>query len=419
MATPTEAEMMRDLRAADAAGDYQLAGRIAERIRQSRSQPTSEPGTRTESAARGALQGLSFGFGDEASAAVAAALPFTDQEAVGSGATIGDRYRNARTFYRNRNATAERANPGTYGTAQVAGAVVPTLVGAAPLTGARAMGLAAGQGAAQGLGYSDASTLPGYLGDTALGAGVGLAGYGAGQIVGKGVAAVRGRAATRLARAEAKATEQAADAATDSVRSLEGAARERAANAYRQMERINLALADPALPAAERAALEAFKKSPEYAELLAANAKGIAAAAPDALAEREAARQIAGEARAALPAEIQSKAAKLMKPTVGADSRSFAKGWLEPIAWAAGAQQAADLLGMDNEKQGYAMAAGGLIGGRTRMGKALYTRLTRPGNQAAIAGAQDYVARLAQAMSRPAVAGATPAIIQALEDANR
>src|SRR5512138_310493 len=107
-------------------------------------EPTPDSVSGGESFGRGALQGASLGFGDEAAAAIDAALPSilrnaVSDEAVGGGKTYGERYRNAREFYRAKNRAAEEANPGTY----LAGSVA----GAAPLaitTG--------GAGAAQGVG---------------------------------------------------------------------------------------------------------------------------------------------------------------------------------------------------------------------------------------------------------------------------
>jgi hypothetical protein len=434
MADPTEAEMMADLRAADAAGDTDLAQHIASRIKAARGPqmaPSHTPGAtvpggippspgRDESAARGGLQGVTMGWGDEAAAAIAAALPFTDREAA-YGDTIGERYQSAREFYRGKNAAAEQANPGTYLAGQVAGASAPTLLGAAPALGTKAaLALAAGQGAAQGAGYSEREDI-GLLGDTALGTGLGLAGYGAGALVGKGVAAAK-RAGSRLVRTgTSRAAQQGAEEATAAVRSLEGAARERAANAYRQMERINLALADKALPAEERAALEAFKRSPEYAALLSANAKGALAAAPEAAAEREAAAAIASQARADLPNAIRSRTGELLTTQAKPDLKSLFKMYGEPMLWAMGGQQLGSALGLDPAQQGALAGAAGLIGGRTRAGKAILTRINRPAHQAALGRALERAVARAEspmvlAMRRGLAAGVPAAVTDRTEE---
>jgi hypothetical protein len=176
------------------------------------------------------------------------------------------------------------------------------------------------------------------------------------------------------------------------------------------MERINLALADKALPAEERAALEAFKQGPEYAELLAANARGILAAAPDAAAERAAAQAIAGEARAALPEAIKVQTARLLVPQPKADAKTFLKAYAEPVAWAYGANKAAEAMGADQDTRTGAAIVGGLIGGRTRAGKALWTRLNRPAHQVAIGNAlqskAEWLDPLVQAIMRRAVPAA-------------
>lgn len=414
----------------DGMGDAEIVAAVrklsAPPMAASHSGPAYEP-PRTgalESGVRGALQGASFGFGDEAAAAVESVLPSflrndVSREAVGDGATVAERYRNARDYYRNRNATAQESNPGTYLASQVAGAAVPALVGGAPVSGVRAPPLAAGQGAAQGAGYSEDEGL-GLARDTALGGALGTAGYGAGALVGKGAAAAVRKGRDLVRTGTDRARQQAAEAATDAVNSLEGAARERAANAYRQMERVNLALADKSLPAQERAALEAFKQSPEYAELLAANAKGILAAAPEAAAEREAARQIAAQARGALPTEIALRTAEGLKPQVKADTKSFLKSYAEPALWALGAQQAGSALGLDPSAQGVLAVAAGTVGGRTRAGKALWTRMNRPAHQVAVgemlerAGSRPLSPQgqlLMRALQRAGVAGAAPMLV--------
>lgn len=383
--------------------------------------PVSPAATKVDSGVRGAFQGLSAGWGDEAAAGLAAVAPFLDREAA-KGDTIGERYQNARDFYRGLNSRAEAANPSTYLAGYVGGSVAPILTGAGAasqgakaVTGGRALLTASGQGALSGAGLSDASSPVGVASDTALGAGVGLAGYGTGKVLGKGLAwaADKGRRLVRTG--TARASQEAADAATAEVRSLEAAARERAANAYRQMERVNAALADKTLPAEERAALEAFKQSPEYADLLAANAKGALAAAPEAAAEREAARAVASEARAALPVEIERQTAARLVPQPKADAKSFLKMYAEPVAWAYGANKLAEEMGADPETRTGAAVVAGLIGGRTRAGKALWTRLSRPAHQVAIGNTLQRVGEseaLARAMaSRLIPATAIPMMV--------
>jgi hypothetical protein len=374
------------------------------------------PTGKVESAARGAAQGLSLGWGDELSASLAAALPFLDREATGNKDTLASRYVAARNFYRNRNTAAERENPGTYLTGQVVGGVAPMFTGtgaanAAGQSGVKLLLKAAGQGAAAGAGYSEANDARGLLRDTSLGTGLGVAGYGLGRAAGAGYEAVRRRAVGMAGRATAKAAHEGAEAATAPVRSIEASARERAANAYRQMERINNALADKSLPPAERAALEAFKQSPEYAELLVANAKGILGAAPDAAAELAAARQIAAQARAALPAEIQRETAARLLPTPKADTKSFLKSYAEPLVWGGLGIGAGKAMGLDPDTQAALGVVAGAIGGRTRAGKALLTRVRRPGNQLLISRGMQSTADTLDPLTRALLQRAAPAAL--------
>lgn len=377
--------------------------------------PPGAAPSKAESAARGGLQGASYGFGDEAAGAVAALLPFTDREAVGNGETIGDRYRNARDFYRGLNTKAEKANPGTYLTGQVAGAVAPTLIGAGTLTAPRAMALASGQGAAQGAGYSDANSVTGLVGDTALGAGVGLAGYGAGALLGKGAAALRGKAGRLLSRAEGKAAQQAADESAEAVASAAGKLGGEVQKGSRYVENLlRFEAAGTLNPAqqAELAALRANGTIPKLAESVAQSTLESLPGQTGTIAARQA--ELAALQQAA-PAAVAGRTADLLKPTVKADALSYLKSYAEPMAWAIGAQQAGSALGLDPGEQGALAAAAGIIGGRTRAGKALWNRVSRPGNQAALADAMTRVARRVDQARRPVQAGLTAELVAALE----
>jgi hypothetical protein len=123
-----------------------------------------------ESMARGAAQGFTLRLGDEGAGAIAATLPFTDREAA-QGETWGERYTNARDFYRRKNDNAREENPKTYVGGEVFGAALgakglgrlaPTSVSttAAPFAAPGAlslanaakavpMGMAAGYGASE------------------------------------------------------------------------------------------------------------------------------------------------------------------------------------------------------------------------------------------------------------------------------
>ena len=425
MAQFSESEMMADLAAADAAGDTQLATVIASKIKALRGPqmqashttippPTADKVARSESAARGALQGASFGFGDEAAGALAAAIPALDREAVGNGQTFGERYRNARDFYRGRNAVAEKSNPGTYLTGQVAGAVAPTLVGAGPANAGAALRSAAGQGALQGAGYSDADSARGLAGDTALGAGVGLAGYGAGQILGKVASATRGAAGRILARAQGKASQQAADESAEAVASAAGRLGGETQKGSRQIENLlRLEQAKSLTPA-------------QVQELAQLRAQGAVQAVEHSVAQntleslpQQAATIAARKAELAAlqqgaPQAVAARTGEILQPTAKADALSYLKSYAEPVIWAYGGNKVGEALGLDPQDRLALAGAAGIIGGRTRGGKALYARLTKPGNQAALADAMTRIANRLDRARIPVQAGLTSELAAAM-----
>lgn len=372
-----------------------------------------------ESAVRGALQGASMGFGDEAAAAVESVLPDfmrneVSRQAVGDAQTVGDRYRAAREFYRHRNAEAQASNPGTYLASQVAGAVAPTLVGAAPATGARALGLAAGQGAVQGVGYSDADSVSGLVGDAALGAALGTAGYGTGTLLGKGASALGRAASNRLGLASARAGAQAAGEVAEQTASAAGKLGAETQKGSRYVE--NLMRLEQSMTPQQKALYQQLQASGVVPSLQQSVAQGTLEALPSqagTIAARQA--ELAALQRSA-PQAVAGRTAELLKPTVKADTLSYLKSYAEPVAWAVGAQQAADAAGLDPGQQGALATAAGILGGRTRAGKALWNRINRPGNQTSIASGQDALARLLAAMQRPVASAAPAALIPALVD---
>lgn len=133
-----------------------------------------------ESAARGAAQGASLGFADEA----AGALSNLANRLVNPQGDLFDaeNYKNVRDSYRAGDKAAKAENPTTFGVGQVAG-------GAALPVGQLGLLKGAALGAAQGLGTSEADTLGGAAADTALGAGVGGALGAAGNYIGQGISA--------------------------------------------------------------------------------------------------------------------------------------------------------------------------------------------------------------------------------------
>lgn len=145
-------------------------------------QTEKEAPSELESATRGAAQGLSLGFADEATGAAEAALDWLKNDPKG----FMDNYRKHRDESRANYSEAEKANPKSYMGGQIAGAVgsafVPGMQGAT-------LGKLAALGAAQGLGNSSADITTGNTEDlvqaakdTGLGAGIGAAAYGVSKI---------------------------------------------------------------------------------------------------------------------------------------------------------------------------------------------------------------------------------------------
>jgi hypothetical protein len=380
--------------------------------------------SRAESGARGGLQGLSAGWGDEGAAAIAALLPFTDREAA-KGDTFGERYENAKGFYRGRNAQAEQANPGTYLTGQIAGAVAPTLLGS-PASGVKAIAQAAGQGAAQGAGYSEREGF-GLASDTAFGAGLGLLGHGTGKVVGKVGSAAVGKGRDLVRAGTARAGVQASKEVAEEVASAAGKYGAEVQKGSRQVE--NLMRLDPAMTPQQRALYQGLQQQGIVPTLQQSVAQSTLDALPSqagTIATRQA--ELAALQQNA-PQAVASRAKQLLTPQVKADAKSFLKAYAEPAAWAFGAQQLGSAAGLDPGQQGALAAAAGIVGGRTRAGKALYTRLTRPAHQVALGRGMRSTGRKVEATARglqrsfgpalPAILMSTPEPEDGLEPETR
>lgn len=179
----TEQQLIEALRAADAAGATEDARKLATALKSMRSQDSPEPVSRTESAWRGAAQGVTLGFSDElsglAGATIKTLLP------IGGREPFGDLYELYRDSQRQQNDEARDENPGTFmagefgggmlvpGGGAVKGAqtinrVTPSVrpLGAATVSGGVTGGVA-------GAGYSDGETAEETVTDTAVGAGAG------------------------------------------------------------------------------------------------------------------------------------------------------------------------------------------------------------------------------------------------------
>lgn len=139
------------------------------------------------SAFDGAMQGGTFGLGDEM-AGVRGAVFGSNQGPDGNlsrdySGTMGERYATERDKIRAQNAQSQQANPMQYGTGQVAGATVPALLSAPVATGATALGtigrgagLGAVEGALQGGGNADGQDTAGQMIKGGIvGAGLGMA----------------------------------------------------------------------------------------------------------------------------------------------------------------------------------------------------------------------------------------------------
>jgi hypothetical protein len=375
-----------------------------------------------ESGGRGALQGVTFGWGDEAAAAVDAAIPgisrFVNKEVLAAapeGATLGERYRTAREYYRARNEAARGANPGTYLAGQVVGGVAPALTGAgAAATGTRALLGAAGQGAAAGAGYSEADEALGLARDTALGGALGTAGYGAGKVLGQGLSWL-GRKAGQVANlARARAGTQAAQEIGEGLQSAAGKVGGEVQKGSRYIE--NLMRLEESMTPQQRALYAGLQAQGVVPALQRSVAQGTLEALPGQASTIAARQAELAALQSAAPQAVSERTAALLTPQVKKDALSLAKSYAEPLLWAVGAQQAGSALGLDPGEQVALAGAAGLIGGRTRAGKALLTRLRRPAHQLAVAEAtQRAAARLGPAgqilLRRAAPAAAIPLIV--------
>ena len=135
-----------------------------------------------ESGVRGAAQGLSLGFADEATGALEAARDWFEKDPKG----FMENYQKHRDESRAKYKAAEEANPGTYFTGQFGGAIAPALFTAGGSLPA-SVGSIAVQGAAQGLGNSEADLTKGDISGAARDAAIGSAIGGAAGIVGNAI----------------------------------------------------------------------------------------------------------------------------------------------------------------------------------------------------------------------------------------
>jgi hypothetical protein len=226
------------------------------------------------------------------------------------------------------------------------------------------------------------------------GAGAGLnVGFGA---LGEGFGAARRAFGKGAQSAEVAAAELGAQKAAKATRTARAEAGNDAQALYRTLEHLR-ELKARATPAA-------------IAELERLGAQGIRAADIEAELFRKSAQKLGGDVSAAnasgaaFKEALQSEGARAgelaeeaSKSSLGADAWSLFKMYGEPIVGAAagtaiGNQLGSPMLG------GAAGTLGGLIFGRTRAGKALRTRLAKPGNQIALNRAGEGVAAFGQGL---------------------
>lgn len=320
-----------------------------------------------ESFGRGAAQGATLGFGDEAQGLVQAAGQKMLPEKMGGidyGKGFMDLYRESRDTARVENESARRAHAKPYLAGEVTGGLAPS---ALLPTGAAS---AFAQGAAQGAGYSNADSARGLAGDILVGSGLGLAGHGAGAAVSKAGTALAGVARGGAAKAAGRAGTQAAEESADAIGSLAGkygGLRQTENNAI--LSSLDLE-ARGLLTSANQAKLNALKQSGRVQEALNESVANNLEFLDTRVGEVASAKSALQAAQQGAPQAIAARTAELSTPQIGKDVASFAKSYAEPLVAAtlapAGLKPAAAILF-----------------GRTRAGKALMNRIERPGNQIA------------------------------------
>lgn len=149
-------------------GDGDLLGAIDSKLSEGNRPETSM----LESAVRGFSQGATLGFGDEIQAGIRAAKEALAKETI---ADITEDYQGFRDTERTKNREAREDNPWTYGLTEAGTGLTQGVSGLLKTGGAKIApwAIGAAEGATAGYGYSEADTLAGDLGNTAIGAGFG------------------------------------------------------------------------------------------------------------------------------------------------------------------------------------------------------------------------------------------------------
>jgi hypothetical protein len=368
------------------------------------------PPDKLETALRAFNQGWMGGFSDEMAGALkvlqnAPADWLFEQlhpEAKGEQPGALDLYRQGRDQDRAANAAAERANPNLYTAMNVAGSAAPAVAAtlatggaaapaAANTLAARALPLAVsvGQGAAAGVGYSDADATRGDLRglgeDAALGAGLGVAGQVAGSTLGAGLSRARAFAVRKAEQAIGKAAEQAAKETGEAVASARGALGAETQKGSRYIE--NLMRLEESMTPEQKSVYAQLQASGVVPDLQQSVAQGTLESLPGQAGKIASRRAEADALTQALSDDTRALTSENLEPTLGKDALSFARRYGGAPAGAAAGWLAGNTLGLDEKNKTLAMGAGGLIFSRARAGKALRDRLAKPGNQLALANA--------------------------------
>lgn len=385
--------------------------------------PAPSPGAPPPSATRAGVIGFTQGaladFGDEIGAALGqfaiggtgvkpgkAAQPAPGdspilrelkQRALAQERATPSKYQTLRDVLRSDAAAAREAHPEVYVPLEMGGAVASMAIPGVGVAKGAKLAQTAGKfallGGATGLGSSGADLTRGRPEDyarAALDTSVGIGVGGLGGVLGHGIekGAQRlgqkliGGAAERVTRAEAKAAQMAADATEAEIASAKSAAGRAAQDAYKQLEHLRELKALRGLTPEEKTVFADLSR-----ELgTKAQAKLLPAAA-----EKAATATAYGDLVANRSTTEATKAAELLKPTVGKSVREWTKAYGEPIAASVVGGAVGHGLDKWNDSQWIApvlAGAAGIVGGRTRGGKFLYDRIAKPGNQVAISEAQ-------------------------------
>jgi len=167
-----------------------------------------EPVSELESAGRGALQGTTFGFADEAAGGVEALW----EKAKGNPTAFGELYKKHRDESRANFKKAEQDNPNSYLAGEVAGSIATAAIPfGSTATLAKAAKTGARIGALSSLGQSEAEDASGTIKDVFTGAGMGAAGGLAGRALESGYKAARGGVDRLLNKGAQEAVETASN----------------------------------------------------------------------------------------------------------------------------------------------------------------------------------------------------------------